>query len=197
MRNTTLLGVLSLVAFSWAPLAAAQSRGAGEFMTNRVDGSVVIGTDGKVVDHRLQTKVDPQIADAIAKAVARWRFDPARIGDAITRVEAPMRIVLTARQDGANYEVRVDNVRIPGGDAVLPAPGEAAAIPASPGSLIAITRSEGNPMPKYPEAAARGNRVTAKVLVAIRVSPDGSVHDVLPMQTSLMNVRGPGKLSEQ
>ncbi len=45
-------------------------------MRGRVDVMVVVGTDGRVIDASVRTRVDPEMDRAALLAASRWRFEP-------------------------------------------------------------------------------------------------------------------------
>ena len=154
----------------------------------KVDGRISIDPQGMPIDDRIDTELTDQVRALLDKAVRGWRFEPVLIDGRAVSVEARMRVTLAAREHGDGLQVSVDNVIFPSDDDQ-----------SSGHRPVQISRVRVAP-PKYPGLAASMG-VDCRVLLHIRVSVDGSVADVVAVQSSIPNVSGSdpvlGKLISQ
>lgn len=141
-----------------------------------VDGNLVIEPDGSVSGVKLSTKIDPELAANIEKAVRTWRFRPVKIGGEPRRVNTSLRLQLAAtRQEGQRFSVRIDSIDFPD------ASDKKAVRPDNQPELI--TGKKLGP-PQYPsELLMRG--MMGAVMLAIRVTPEGTAGDVMVVQSHL------------
>lgn len=143
-----------------------------------VEGNLIIDADGSVPELKLQTTVTPQLASSLDRTIRSWRFKPVQVAGVARRVSTNMRLVLVGTPAGEGYQVRVDSVVFP--DRNDPA----------------VARADGDPLtisgkslkrPGYPpELQMRG--VMGTVVLAIRVTADGKVAELAPVQGLLYNV---------
>lgn len=156
-------------------VAADAPPSAESVMTMRVNGEIAIDPQGKVLDYRLDTKLQPELQQLIAKAVPNWTFFPIVIEGKPVAAKTRMRITLAGKSVGAAYKINIDNV-IFHGDEVggLPAP-----------AAVALSSKVRKPAPKYPKFAVNG-----LVLVYVRASLDGKIEDAIAGQSSLFNAKG-------
>jgi len=177
--------LLCFIAFS--SVAADALPATESIMTMRVDGELAIDPQGKVLDYRIDTKLEPAVRAQIDKAIPRWRFVPVSIDGKATAVKSRMRITLAAQQVAAGYAVSIDNVvfqddrastnmQVMGADA-KPADDISAKFRKPPGYPLGLMRAG----------------VEGAVLVYIRVTPDGKAGDVAAVQSALFNVKGRDK----
>lgn len=193
---------LLLAALAAAGGAEAANSAAGTLMTMRVDGEVTVDLSGKVSAYEIDTKVDPAIRGVIDKAVGRWKFKPIVVDGAPVKARTSMRITLGAEEKPGGYAVFVDNVNFTDTLArkVDEVKGKKAGkvpmdIP-NTGSDVAITVAKKGASPRYP-AMGLMNRVNADVLLMLKVGADGKVLEVVPVQSSLLNVRGSDRALEK
>ncbi|UHQ20513.1 energy transducer TonB [Lysobacter sp. KIS68-7] len=155
---------------------AAPSGALEDLITMRVDGELVVGTDGKVASYVVKTKVDDKLKTLIDQNVAQWRFETVSKDGQATRARSDMRITLVAKQAANGYDVHIDNVVFmpPGLDAA----DAAAAAQGTTRTTIEITKQR--PMPQYPHYSVNG-----LVTLMVHVAPDGTVADIDATQCSL------------
>jgi hypothetical protein len=158
-----------------AAKAEAPSSSLEEVITMRVDGELVVGTDGKTASYTLKTKIDDTLKDLIAKHVALWRFTPVTFDGKPARVRSDMRITLVGRKSTTGYDVSVDNVVF-----TTPKlkPGDVAQVAKTDEEQIEFVRKM--PMPRYP-----GYNVNGLVTLMLEIGPDGTVAHVSATQCSL------------
>ncbi|MGG6463218.1 hypothetical protein [Solilutibacter silvestris] len=166
-------------------------------MTMRVRGEIMIGSDGLVKSHRIETQVDPKIAEFVDKTIAGWKFQPF-VKDGVPIVlRGKFQMTLGARaKDADNYVISVDNARFNeistssmqdvmqraadlGKDGKLKCE--------NTGCLVSQPRS-----PVYPTALVQAG-VSGSVMTHLYVNPNGTVADAVVAQSTLYNVRGDGK----
>ncbi|QIL19353.1 hypothetical protein [Thermomonas sp. HDW16] len=178
-------------------------------LTLRVDGEVSIDPEGRVLDYRILTKLEPPIQKLVAKAVPTWRFRPIAVDGKAAAAKSPMRITLAATEVKGGYEVRVDNVVFRSNtqeeyDAeraaaqALAEQGKTLGLagePAEPEPVVSITSIKMTP-PGYPVGMQLAG-VEGLVLLNVRLNRDGTVADVFASQSSLLNVKGKPELLDR
>lgn len=153
-------------------------------MVTNIDAWIVIDENGHTADFGIDTKVPDQVRTGLDRAARRWKFEPVVIDGAVRRARTAVRITLAAHgDDRSGYRVSVDNVLFPANakpdkDAMVKEP---------------LTAKKLSP-PRYPAALQRAG-VSGRVLVALRVNPDGSVAEAQVVQSSLFDVRANDKVS--
>ena len=181
-------GVSPLVAAPPAPSSGLEVSKSESVMTMRVDGELVVDTEGRVTNHQITSEVTPEIRAAIDKSIPQWRFEPvaSEDGKAIP-FKTLMRITVVARQlpDG-NYSAQIENVRFHDGKK----PDYRAE--AKEKGIEMVVR----PRPKYP-ALMLGNGVNGAALVQILFTPEGDMQDAVVVQSAMFNVRGDSQLLQQ
>jgi hypothetical protein len=173
----------ALISATLAPVVrAADANGAvlESVLTTQVDGQIVIDTEGRLVDYRIESPITDGLRDPLQQRVRTWQFHPVWVGGKPVRARASMRVTLVARQEGENYKVAVDNV-------TFPSDAKDASTPDNM-SPVRIVRKSMVP-PGYPAALSRAG-VQGIVLLYLRVGKDGRVEDVVAVQSSLLDVRG-------
>ena len=147
-----------------------------EVLTMRVDGELVVDANGKVAAHTIHTAVPDEYRAIVARAARDWTFNPplAMEGN-VASARGPMRITMSAAQNGDGFAVAIDNVSFP-----QTASGTANKSRASSNGVLRATKQ---PLPKYPDVPAHG-----VVMVDARVSPDGIVRDAVATQCSVHSV---------
>lgn len=185
-----------------APVEPGKNEGES-VLTMRVDGELSIDPDGRVMDYKIGSKLDPQLQKLVQRVVPSWRFKPILVDGKPVIAKSPMRITLKAEEMAEGYQVKVDNV------VFWPTTKEqhAAEEPsrrAHPGMSVAgeepeplvwITSKSLSP-PSYPSGLMRSG-VEGIVLLNIRVNPDGTVAEVFAAQSSLLNVKGRSTLLDR
>lgn len=128
------------------------------------NGEVQIAIDGHVSDYRLHSNLSPTVAALVDRNVRNWRFAPITVDGKPVIAKTALHIRLSAEPvtGKAEYVVRIVNINF----------GE-------PGRS-----KEGMKPPRYPVEAAKA-RLSAKVLLSVRLDNEGKVVDVRPYQTSL------------
>jgi len=127
------------------------------------DGEVQIANDGHVSDYRLHSKLAPDIAAMVDRAVHGWHFEPIMVAGAPAVAKTAMRLRLKAEPITGTSDYRVQISTIDFGEPI---------------------HSSQNKAPHYPEQAVHA-RLGAKVLLSVRLDDSGKVIDVQPYQTSL------------
>lgn len=146
----------------------------------RVDGRIVIDAQGVPIDYRIETELTDKVRALLDKAVRGWRFEPVLVDGKPVTAEARMRVTLVAREQGDGLRVGIDNV-------IFPTDADSANL-----SEVKVAKLRVMP-PKYPGYAASLG-VEGRVLLHLKLSPDGRVEDVVAVQSSLANVAGKDEL---
>ena len=165
-------------------------------LTMRLDGELSIDPEGRVMDYRITTKLDPQVEKLVRRAVPAWRFKPILVDGKPAIATSPMRITLAAEEMAEGYRVTVDNVvfqpntkeQYEAEQASKKAHPRVNVAGEAPEPLVWITSKRLQP-PKYPPELQRVG-VEGIVLLNLRLNPDGTVAEVFASQSSLLNVRG-------
>jgi hypothetical protein len=143
------------------PWAAQAERPQAMYEMNAT-GEIEIGPDGSVHDYRLQSDLKPVIAAIVDKEVRSWKFEPILVEGKPVIGKTKLRLALSAVPAGADeYKLKIDNVWF----------GEP-------------ERAQKMVPPKYPMNAVYAN-LDAKVVLVLKLDPEGQVIDVFPEQTSL------------
>ncbi len=141
--------------------AMAQEKPEAQFETY-VSGTIDVARDGTVSGYTLEGGVKPAIRAAIDKNVRSWRFEPITVDGRAVVATTQMNLQLVAVPvDNGDYGLRVEKVWF--GDP---------------------RRSNHIPAPAYPADAAKAGR-QAKVVLVLRLDPQGNVVEAFPEQTSL------------
>jgi TonB family protein len=186
MQPTRIAGLLALalatsvapaIASSPAPVLESPAAGLERVAVMRLDGTITIDATGKPIGYTLAKPLPAALAANIDRIVNSWRFHPVLQDGVPRRAEARMRIGLAARKVGEQIEVRIDNATFPG--------------PESQTTPNGITRVR-MPPPKYPMPLMRAG-VSGKVLLSLRIAPDGSVAEAVASQSMLFDVGGSDK----
>lgn len=146
----------------------------------RVEGRITIDAQGVPIDYRIETGLTDKVHALLDKAVRGWRFEPVLMNGKAVAAEARMRVTLVAREQGDGLRVGVDNV-------IFPTDADSANL-----SEVKVAKLRVMP-PKYPGYAASLG-VEGRVLLHLKISPDGRVEDVVAVQSSLANVAGKDEL---
>ena len=210
MIRSIVLAMALLATLNVAAATKVQIAQGENVLTLRVDGDLSIDAAGHVIDFRIRTKLDPQIAKLVAKAVPAWQFEPVLVNGKGIPAKSSMRITLAATEVKGGYEVRVDNIvfrpetleEYEASRAAIQAESERqAADPAGAANaeksrqFVGITSRKLTP-PSYPSGLMKAG-VEGVVLLILRLKPDGSVADVFASQSSLLNVKGKPELLER
>lgn len=174
-------GIWLLACLLLATVAVSASEPAPQaetLMTMRVDGEIAIDTQGKVLDYKIATEVQPEIKALLDKAISGWAFIPVLIDGTPTAVKTKMRITLAGRPVDTGYKIGIDNVVFHGESAKDKAA-------AAPPTGVVLTTKTRKPIPKYPKYAVNG-----MVLVYVRTSPEGKIEEAIAAQLNLFNAKG-------
>lgn len=128
------------------------------------EGEVQIAPDGHVSDYRLTSSLAPALAGIVDRHVREWKFEPVLVDGRAVVAKTHMALSLSAEPSAAGddqYKLRVDEV-----------------------NFGAPQRSPGVRPPHYPEDAVHAG-VGARVLIALKIDPNGNVAEAQPYQTSL------------
>lgn len=150
----------------------------------RVDGSIEIGPDGRVVRYEPETTLKEPLAGRVRGLAERLRFEPVEIDGkpVIARTKMRLHLVAEALETG-ELQVRVEHVGFPEGEEGMQR------LPESQGGYI---RGIAKRVPvRYPkEALTTGGGLSGRVLVALRLAPDGTVVEALARESALYSVKG-------
>ena len=183
-RNAIAMVVVALCVATGVAAAKGDPITTPSVMTMRVDGEIAIDAQGKVLDYRIDTKLEPAVRAQLDKAIPKWSFFPVKIEGKPTAVKSRMRVTMLAREVAAGYAVSVDNVLFHDDRATTAPPSADGAT-----ALASSISSKSRVPPGYPKELMRSG-VEGAVLVYILVTPEGKVGDVVAAQSSLFNVRG-------
>ena len=125
-----------------------------------VAADVHVGADGAVVDYRLDGTLDHALADRLEHEVRGWRFTPVLRDGRAVPAKTRLLITLQPAQDWGRWTVA----------------------DVSPGEPALARRAM--LMPDFPESALRAH-LSARVLLDLKLAPDGKVEAVHVEQTSL------------
>lgn len=158
---------------------------AAPVFATRVESTIEIGPDGRVVGYEPVTELKAPLAERVRGLAERLRFEPVRIdGKAvIARTKMRMHLVAEPTQTG-DLQVRIEHVGFPDERDATPA-GFATT---DAGYIRGIV--ERAPV-RYPREALRvGGGLSGRVLVALRLAPDGTVVEAVPRESALYGVKG-------
>ena len=207
MAKMATMAIVVLLAASGARAATGTQPVRGEsVLTLRIDGDLTIDPEGRVMEYRIRTALDPQVRKLVARAVPNWRFQPILLGGRPIAAKSPMRITLAATQANGGYEVRVDNVVFrPNTEEEYEAEQASQRLAAEKGLAIeTASAGKGDPEPApqpvmitsrkltppgYPTGLMRAG-VEGAVLLNLRLNPDGTVAETFVAQSSLLNIKG-------
>lgn len=151
--------------------AMAQEKPKAQYET-LVSGTIDVAKDGSVSGYTLDDQVKPAIRAAIDKNIRSWSFEPIIVDGQAVVATTQMRLQLLAVPvEKGDYGLRVERVWF--GD------------PQGAGHM---------PPPVYPVDAARAGR-QAKVVMVLRLDPQGNVVEAFPEQVSL-DIAPSGKKAE-
>lgn len=155
-------------------------------VTTQVDGQIVIDSQGGLTEYKIKTEMPAQLRQGLDKAVRQWKFEPVIVNGKPVRAQTNMRVTLAAYKEGEDYRVKVDNVTFPGD-----AKGAVKAdVEADVQGAVTISRKS-MPPPGYPMQLLS---VGGVVLLYLKLTPEGKVEDAVPVQTSLLDVKGKDRL---
>jgi outer membrane biosynthesis protein TonB len=165
----TLLLSLLLAA---SPVLAATSQ--VQVYTARAEGSLTIGTDGRVLDVELTSDaaLGAGVLDGYEKRIRTWRFEPVVEGGKPINARARMHLYLAAAREKGNPKATfgVRSVRFLD----------------EPGTLLYARGSSLAP-PGYPSNALRAG-VGAEVMLLVKLDAQGRVQRVATEQLALLGV---------
>ena len=170
--RATLIRLFTLMLFA---ASAQASRLPAEFDAYMfVDGEVSVSDVGRVTAHRIDTEVEPQIKALVDRVVARWLFEPVRIGDAASAFTSNMRVTLHGVAKDGELIVRVEDVEFR--DSVIARQGQ---------SIDRSIRATHMQRPHFPREALAA-RLQGRTLIALRVDRYGMVVDAAVSHTDLV-----------
>ncbi len=167
--------VLSLALLLALPAVAGNSPGAVRKQAEAsmlVTGKIVIGTDGIVQSHELDSnaQLPAALAEFIGKSLAEWRFEPIKVDGSVVRARVPMSLRLVAkRAEDGSFSVRIVSTHF-GSEKALTA--------------TDTVQSASLPPPQYPYGALMaGGKGT--VYLVVQIGRDGKVMNVDAEQVNL------------
>lgn len=200
MLKTGMLALLLAGSAAQAADRLAVQAGGESVMTMRVDGELLIDTEGRVKEYGLRTAIDPKLRQMLDQAIPTWRLVPVTQGGKPVNAKTPMRITLAASEVAGGFEVRVDNVvfspitkedyeAAKASELAARERGESIAVAGEqPRQPVVITSKSLRP-PGYPMGLMKAD-VEGTVLLSLRLNTDGTVAEVTATQSSLLNVKG-------
>lgn len=149
----------------------------------RVDSTIEIGPDGAMLRYEPVTQLKEPLASRVRAMAEGLRFEPVLVDGKPVIARTRMRLHLAAEpMDDGNLRVSVEHVGFPDDD------GEAKAPAGTPENPYVHGVAERMPV-TYPRSALR-MELSGRVMVALRLAPDGSVIDAVPRQSALYGVKG-------
>lgn len=151
--------------------------------STRVDSTIEIGPDGRVQRYEPATALKEPLADRVRALAEALRFEPVLVDGRPVIARTRMRLHLVAEPIGdGQLQVGIDHVGFPDEDGETRVP---AGTPENP-YIHGIAQR----MPlSYPPGALRMG-LSGRVMVALRLAPDGSVVDAVPRQSALYLAKG-------
>lgn len=131
-----------------------------------VKGEIGIDPQGNVFDYTISTLLTPEVKQVVDRSVRQWKFEPVIRDGKPGYAKSRMDLTLIAHKVDAGYQLQVEHVRFTG----------------SRESVSMVP-------PRYPSEAIR-QRISADVLLAIRIDRDGKVQDAMAVQSALPNTKG-------
>jgi len=152
-----------------------------------LEADVEVDPTGLLTHFELRSDAPKDIRAGMGALVGSWRFEPPVDPDGKPdAVKARMRLVLRADAEGEQFRVSVDNVR-------FERPPITERLFERPSARITFGELG---RPRYPrEAFLSGG--TATVLVALRLSPDGTVADAVVVQSALYDAKDTSNRARQ
>ena len=138
-----------------------------------VTGTIDIGTDGKVVAHRVDQpeKLPEFVRDLVAKAVPGFLFEPVTVDGRVVKARAKMGIRVIAKQlDNGNYGLRIGSASF----------GEEGGVK---GETVTVV-GQMTP-PHYPKAAYLSG-VEGSVYLMLKIDRQGKVVEAIDEQVNLL-----------
>lgn len=152
-----------------------------------VDAQIMIEVDGQVSQVNIDTKITADLAESLQRSLLKWRFEPIRVGGQARRARTQVRLALAAQQEGDSYKVRLDGVDYPDSADPKAVLADGQLEPIVGGRLL---------KPGYPQSLMmRG--VMGRVLLAIRVTPEGKAGEVMIVQSLLYDINRPTPLTRR
>ena len=181
MRAFVLSLALLLALPAFAGGGAADARKQAE-STMLVTGKIVIGTDGSVESHELDTtaQLTPALSGFIGKSLARWHFEPVKVDGNVVRARVPMSLRLVAKQSGVtegSYDISIVNTYFGSGKTFAAT------------DMVRVGRMS---KPQYPQSVASigGQGI---VYLLVQIGRDGKVMNV---DADRVNLRVVGTASQ-
>ena len=78
----------------------------------RISGTIVIDTDGKVLEHHINpsSSLTPALTTFLDRTISNWRFEPVKVGGVVVRAKVSMNLRLVAKQRGdGNFDIKIDS----------------------------------------------------------------------------------------
>lgn len=193
MAKRTVLAALALVLLA-GPAAMTQAKEPGlvtfdrglteSVMTMRVRGDLTFGPDGLVKEHHIATKLGPEVAVYVDRAIGKLKFRPYLQDGVPVNAKTYFQMTLAARPNGADsYELGVDGLHF--NDKAFRTWQEELERTKNPGKCIENCIVSQPPAPRY-----GGVQVNGGVIVHLYLNPDGTVADAVVAQSALYSVRG-------
>jgi hypothetical protein len=180
VAGALLFGAPTAFAAGDAAPAAVAADAITEVNTTYIEASVEVDATGALASLAIATEMDPKLRANLEQRVRGWRFRPVTVDGVAQPARAQMRVHLVARKDGDGFLVNVERATF--GDVTL-----------ADGVVVPTARSLPLPKdatpPRYPASILRWAELSASVLLGIRVAPDGSVAEVVPVQTRLFDLK--------
>jgi hypothetical protein len=145
-----------------------------EVMIMRVEGDIVVDATGRVVSHRITTKLTDGLRARLDKAVPGWQFQPVAPPDGANEVRRAMALTLAATKVDAGHVVRLEDAAF-----------------ADAAGIIVRQRDRGRPsLPVRSFIRSPYEETAAIVEVAALVEDTGRAKEVANIRCTLLNAGG-------
>ena len=144
-------------------------------LITHVDGTLVIDTDGRVMEYRPATLLPEPIGERVRDMVQAVRFVPVEQDGHVVRAETKVRVSIAATKlDDGGLRLALDNLAFPDGEAQKQATTQRSATREVP--------------PTYPREALKWG-AEADMLAAVHFDRNGDVTDVVMEQGAILHAR--------
>lgn len=145
----------------------------------RVDSTIEIGPDGRLVGYEPITQLKEPLASRVRTMATSLRFEPVLVDGKPVIARTRMRLHLVAEpMDDGNLRVSVEDVG-------FPSEGETY-VPSDDAMIRGVKHRKAL---QYPSSAMRAY-ASGRVLVAMRMTPDGRVAEAIPRESALFHANG-------
>ena len=172
---------LALAMLAVAPRASADGT-VQLVMVTRAQGTLVVDAQGKVVELKMDTELNPMLAPAVDRGLRAMRFKPVTVDGVATAARAAFTVQLVGERVGDDLKISFDGISFSAPDGHRSEADEA--------DRKGLAKRRMTP-PSYPLDLARDG-MTGEVQLAFLVGADGRVEDMVVVRTTLYGSR-PGQ----